>query len=391
LIVLGIGSCQVDDSEPNRRNTPDGYTLVWNDEFNSNSIDLDNWNYELGDGTAYGLPKGWGNQEEQIYTDDFANALVDNDEDRSVLIIRAIKSTGYTSAKLTTENKFNFRFGRVDVMAKMPKGEGLWPAIWTLGANRNEIGWPGCGEIDITETLGNEPNHAFSTVHFTNGKNKHEFINGDYTLAEGNFYDDYHKFSVEWTPESMTFYIDENAVTSIEIREDMKEFLRPHYLILNVAIGGNLGGEIDPDFRSGEMKVDYVRIYSKDDFTAPDAPVLNVDEEFNGKVIDQSVVPMFIKEGFENFGTVRLTAYGPQAPDFLPSDTALDGSNSTAWIFPEEGVWGGAYISGESTVDLSQYSSLKFALNSNTPLQDAEIKLESAETAHSIFLKDYVA
>ncbi|MFY0674128.1 MAG: glycoside hydrolase family 16 protein [Bacteroidia bacterium] len=384
-------TCQVDDSEPNRRNTPKGYTLVWNDEFNDNEINTDNWNFELGDGTDYGLPKGWGNQEEQIYTDDVANALIDTDDDKSVLVIRAVNfGSNITSAKLTTEDKFGFRFGRVEVKAKMPEGGGVWPAIWTLGTNRGEeIGWPGCGEIDIVEIIGNNPNYSFSTVHFTNGKNKHEFISDGYTLPDGNFYDDYHKYTLEWTPEMITFYVDDVEVNAVEIRDDMKEFLREQYLILNVAVGGTLGGDIDPSFRTGEMKVDYIRVYSKDDMNIPEAPVLVVDEEFNGKVIDQSVIPHLLKDGFTALDESRLVVYGPQAPDFMASDTAIDGSQSTAWMFAEEGDWGGGYLFVENGMDLSSYSNLHFALNSSVKLDDAEIKLESTETAHSIFLKDY--
>lgn len=391
LFFLNLSSCQIDDSEPNRRNTPKGYTLVWNDEFNGSTIDNEYWNFELGDGTDYGLPNGWGNQEEQIYTDDVANALIDTDEDKSVLVIRAVNfGNSITSAKLTTEDKFNFRFGRVEVKAKMPEGGGVWPAIWTLGTNRgDEIAWPGCGEIDIVEIIGNRPNYAFSTVHFTNGENKHEIISEGYTKPDGNFHDEYHKYIVDWTPERMTFYVDDIEVNSVEIREDMKEFLREHYLILNVAVGGTLGGEIDPSFRTGEMKVDYVRVYSKDGMDIPEAPVLNVDEEFNGKVIDQSVVPHMLKEGFNGLDGSRMVVYGPQAPDFMTSDTAIDGSLSTVWMFSDEGDWGGGYLFIEDEVDLSSYSNLHFALNSSVHLNDAEIKLESTETAHSLFLKDY--
>lgn len=394
-LLLQTNACSVDDSEPNKRNTPKGYSLVWNDEFDGSSIDENHWNFEYGDGTDYGLPKGWGNEEEQIYTDDFANASVGKDEERSVLTIRAIKTgtNAYTSAKLTTQDKLNIRFGRVDVKAKMPVGDGLWSAIWTLGANRSkeEVSWPGCGEIDLVEVLGSDPAHAFSTVHFTNAKNKHEFISNELTLSDNTFSDSYHLFSLEWTPETISYFIDDELVGTVEVRDDMKEFMRDHYLILNVAVGGTLGGVVDPNFSSSEMLVDYVRVYEKDDFTAPDAPVFVGDEEVIGKVIDQSVVGHFLQDGFETLGEVRLTGWGPKAPDYMPSDTAINGDMSTAWTFPAEGDWGGGYLGTETPINLSSFTNLAFAFRSDVDLLDAEIKLESPNGGVSLFLKDYTA
>ncbi|MFZ9047042.1 MAG: glycoside hydrolase family 16 protein, partial [Cyclobacteriaceae bacterium] len=159
VLMIGISACG-SDSEMEMKIPPiEGYTLEWSDEFSGNAIDLDNWGFETGDGTDYGLAAGWGNNELQIYTSEEGNASIVKDDGLSVLSITALDdgAGGYTSAKLTTKNKVSIRFGRIDVKAKLPEGQGLWPAIWMLGDNKDEVDWPGCGEIDIMEILGNDP------------------------------------------------------------------------------------------------------------------------------------------------------------------------------------------------------------------------------------------
>ena len=121
----------------------------------------------------------------------------------------------------------------------MPKGKGLWPAIWMLGDNIKDISWPGCGEIDIVEMLGHEPHKMYATLHYTNSQNKHEEAQGSKEVAEITFHDAYHVFSVDWDHEKITFLLDNTKVNEVPITADMKEFLRSFYLILNVAVGGN--------------------------------------------------------------------------------------------------------------------------------------------------------
>lgn len=382
-----------DDVEPNTPdNNPEGYTLIWSDEFNGTAIDPAKWTFETGDGTAFGLPPGWGNDEKQIYTDSEENARIETTAGVSGLLITADEdgADGYTSAKLTTNGLFSIRFGRVDVRAILPQGQGLWPAIWMLGENRDQISWPGCGEIDIMEVVGHEPANLFSTLHFTNGNQDYEYIRGEQNLTGSTFSDDYHIFGVEWTPEALTFTLDGVEFQQVPIEDDMKEFLRSFYLILNVAVGGNLPG--DPDNTTvfpQTMHVDYVRVYSKDGLEIPEAPVLDVNEETVGQVIDPNIADHAIKEGFNVLGSLEVIAYGGGGePEVDSSSTAIDGDMSLVFDFPG-GSWGGAYILMAEPKDLSSYTHLHFSLNKPESLVDVEIKLESPGSNAAIFLVNY--
>lgn len=377
---------------PDEIEVPTGYSLVWSDEFNEPLLDPLKWNFELGDGTAYGLPAGWGNNELQIYTRKPENASIETDEELSVLAIRAVKNAegDYTSAKLNTKDLKSIRFGRIDVKARMPKGKGIWPAIWMLGENRNEIDWPGCGEIDIAEVLGDNPYLLYSTLHYTDQNHKHKEIQNEYELLSGDFSDDYHLYSLSWTPEMLVFSLDEKVIQEVPIAEDMKEFLRSFYLILNVAVGGNWPG--DPDGTTvfpQTLYVDYVRVFSKDGLEIPEAPALDLEEETVGQVIEPNIGDHAIKEGFTDLGNLTVVAYGGGGePLISSSDTAIDGEQSLVFDFPG-GKWGGAYLELSEAKNLSTYSSLKFSLNMPASLTNAEIKLESASTHASVFLENY--
>lgn len=396
LFALSIlNSCKKDDEQ-----TPgeapkqyEGWTMIWNDEFNDRIIEKTNWSFETGDGTDYGLPAGWGNNELQLYTSSTDNAGIVTDNGLSVLAITAREDQPgeYTSAKMTTRDHFTIRFGRIEMMARMPEGQGIWSAFWMLGANRNEISWPGCGEVDIVEILGHEPAKMYSTVHYTNQDQKHGETQYPYLLNGEKFSDGYHLFRLDWTPEDLTFSMDGQQIAKIPIQEDMKEFLRDFYLILNVAVGGNWPGDPDPTTSFPQsMYVDYIRVYSKDGFQPPAAPPLDVDEETVGQVIDTAIVYTAIRDDFTELGNMSVIAYGPGEPELSASGTAINGTHSLAYDFPG-GAWGGAYIELESAVDLSQYNYLKFALRKPDELVNAEIKLESAttSTSASVFLKDY--
>ena len=177
IVLTMVLSCQREEEViPN--NIPveyEGWELLWHDEFDGPEINPLNWVFETGDGTDYGLPAGWGNNELQLYTNSSENAQIVSDNDLSVLKITAMGNAenGYTSAKITSNGKFRARFGRVEIRAKFPSGQGLLPAIWMLGENRDQIDWPGCGEIDIVEILGHQPGSMYSTLHYTNEEHKH--------------------------------------------------------------------------------------------------------------------------------------------------------------------------------------------------------------------------
>lgn len=395
LMLIVSVSCDETELAPlDEIDIPEGYSLIWQDEFNNDIIDLNSWAYETGDGTEYGLPAGWGNNELQIYSSNPDNSYIGSDGEVSSLVITALEdgAGGFTSAKLVTNDLLSIRFGRIDVKAKMPKGQGIWPAIWMLGDNNDLIDWPGCGEIDIAEVIGSQPSTYYTTLHFTNGENKHEEIQEAHILANGSFSDSYHVFTLDWTPEMMTFLLDGVQIQQVPLEEDMKEFLRSFYLVLNVAVGGYWPGNPDNSTLFPQaMNVDYIRIFSQDDFTPPEAPVLDIEEETIGQIIEPNIGDNAIKEGFTDLGNLSVVVYGGGGePTIATSETVIDGDLSLAFDFPG-GSWGGGYIELEETKNLSNYSLLKFSLNTPPALHNAEIKLESPSTNKAIYLKDYSA
>ncbi|MBW6480457.1 MAG: glycoside hydrolase family 16 protein [Bacteroidales bacterium] len=393
IFAIAVYSCSDNDTEPiDQIETPDGYVLVWNDEFNDGQIDLTKWTFETGDGTDFGLPSGWGNNELQIYTTNDVNARVDQDGDVSALIINAVKNgeNDYTSAKLTTNGLFSMRFGRIDVRAKLPKGQGIWPAIWTLGDNLDVVDWPGSGEIDIMEMLGHEPTKIYGTIHYVDGDNRKGESQGYYEVSGPDFSETYHVFSLEWTPETLTFMVNDVKYHEVAIEDDMKEFLRSHYLILNVAVGGYWPGYPDESTTFPQsMHVDYVRVFEKEGFNPPLPPVLNIEEETLGQNLEPGIAQHAIKEGFEDLGNIEVISFGGGGEPIIDtSDNAVDGDLSLVFDFPG-GAWGGAYFEMEQPRNLSNYSHLVFALNKPENIVDAEVKLESPSTNAAVFLINY--
>lgn len=393
--LIVFSSCKKDNNDSagseNQIKIPDGYSMIWSDEFDGSTINGEKWNYETGDGTDYGLPAGWGNNEKQIYTNSTENSGIETVDGESVLAITAIKdnSDGYTSAKLTTKNLFSTRFGIIEVKAKMPEGKGIWPAVWMLGDNIDLISWPGCGEIDIAEVLGHQTSILNTTLHYTNNEHKHGEIQNIHLLSSGSFSDAFHIFALEWTPESLTFRLDEQQIFQVLVEDDMKEFQRSSYMILNLAVGGNLPG--DPDATTvfpQNMYIDYVRVFYKDGFQAPDAPLLDIEEETIGQIIEPNIGDNAIKDGFTVLGSLTVTAYGPGEPQISTSDTAINGDLSLVFNFPGTN-WGGAYIELDTTKNLSTYTHLKFSLNKPEEMINAEIKLESPSTNAVVFLENY--
>ena len=393
---LFLSSCGTDDEvviddtvmdDP----VPEGYSLVWADEFNGDVISPDNWNFEYGDGTDYGLPPGWGNNELQLYTDASDNAGIVKLGDISALQITALTdgAGGYTSSKLTSQNKVSVRYGRVDAKAKMPQGQGIWPAIWMLGDNISEISWPGCGEIDIVEVLGQDPNTVYSTVHYTDADNS---LSSDQGLINStvDYSADFHIYSVEWTPEVIRFLLDDDVVHEVALADDMKEFQRSFYLIMNVAVGGYWPGEPDATTSFPQsMQVDYVRVYAQDGFEAPEAPALDIAEETIGQILQPSIADHAIQEGFDILGNLEVLVWGGGGEPIVGlSDQAVEGDSSLLFTYQGEN-WGGGYIKMEDPVDLSSYTNFKFSLQTPAELVDAEIKLESPTTNAAVYLANY--
>lgn len=278
LLVIILLFCSNASFENVSIQSNDEYTLVWADEFDTDgSPSSDNWHFQ----TQWIIPGvGWANDEEQHYTDRLDNAIVED----GILKIIAKKerytddqgTRNYTSARLNS--KFAFTYGKVDVRAKLPDGQGTWPAIWTLGTNINETGgfwndgvnkvpWPVCGEIDIMEQFGQDKSNIHGTVH--HGRESGGTTNSASTPLTTST-NEFHVYSIIWNETEIQFLVDEvvyytyNPETKYpgEGRNGSNwPFDQPQYLLLNVAMGGVLGGMIDPNFTGSAMEIDYVRVY----------------------------------------------------------------------------------------------------------------------------------
>lgn len=229
------------------------FSLVWSDEFDVPGLPNPlKWGYDLGTGDG-----GWGNNELEYYTNRRKNAVVAN----GVLKITALKESyngsAYTSARLLTKGKFSFKYGKIDVRAKLPAGIGTWPAIWMLGDNISATGWPDCGEADIMEHRGSELNKIFGTLHYPG----HSGANGNgSTLMINNATTQFHDYILEWTPAAIKFYVDKQLYYTVTNTGSLP-FNQKFFIILNVAIGGNFGGAADTTLTSAAMEIDYVRVY----------------------------------------------------------------------------------------------------------------------------------
>ena len=240
-----------------------GMKLVWSDEFNTNGLpDSSKWDYEVGG-------KGWGNNELQYYTNaDTLNAKVSD----GVLKIKVLKqkkeNNNYTSARLITKQNSGFLYGKIEIRAKLPAGRGLWPAIWMLGNNSSEVGWPKCGEIDIMEHVGFDKDSIFGTIH-TIAYNHVKHTQKGKKIFISNPYNEFHNYSIEWSPEVIDFLLDGKVFYHFANEHksiDEWPFDHPFRLIMNIAVGGGLGGQhgIDENVFPGTMEVDYVRVYKSE-------------------------------------------------------------------------------------------------------------------------------
>lgn len=283
VLLCGMGmpmanTFAADAPAPESKERP-GYKLVWSDEFDTDgSPDPKKWAFE----------KGYvRNGELQFYTDRKENVRIE----KGILTIEGLKEkfpnpnfkegekgdwnkskahADYTAASMTTESIVSWTYGRVDVRAKIPTGRGTWPAIWMLGANIHQAGWPKCGEIDILENVGFDPDGIHTTIHtlaYNHTKNTQKGHREELKKP----YDDFHVYSVEWDAKAVTFYLDDKKVYGFE--NDGKgddatwPFDKPMFLILNFAIGGGWGGAkgIDESIFPQKFSIDYVRVYQKED------------------------------------------------------------------------------------------------------------------------------
>lgn len=237
-----------------------GYNLAWSDEFNSASLNDLTWNYEQGG-------NGWGNNELENYTARPQNLFLSNGN----LIIEARRETygnnNYTSARITTQNKKTFTFGRIDIRAKLPVAKGMWPALWMLGSNLPTVNWPACGEIDMMELVGSAPKQVTGTMHWATSGGQDSYLNNNFVLPSQDFSQQFHVFSVVWTQDSIKWLVDDSQYFSgnkANVTNGAYPFNNPFFFIFNVAVGGNWPGPPDNTTSFPQrMFVDYIRVFQK--------------------------------------------------------------------------------------------------------------------------------
>lgn len=257
-----------DNSEPDDQPAVyEGYTLVWEEQFDGDSLNLEDWNVEIHE-------PGWVNNELQEYVDSPDNIYIEDGE----LVLKPIETGNgsYTSGRVNTQNKHDFKYGRFEARVKVPEGQGFLPAFWMMPTSENLYGqWPRCGEIDIMEVMGQATDTSYATVHFGN---PHSESQGTCVLEEGSFSDEYHVFSVDWEPGKIDWYVDGSLIHSetnwYSATEGQGEitypapFDQPFYIILNLAVGGSWVGNPDEttDIENAEYRIDYVRVYQRDSY-----------------------------------------------------------------------------------------------------------------------------
>lgn len=262
LVSICFAGCsQLSSYLPNRATpipTLQGWNLVWHDEFDGDMINPANWTFDIGGW-------GWGNGEAQYYTDRPENARIED----GMLVIEArqekFEDSYYTSARLKTQGLQNFQYGRIEARVKVPSGKGLWPAFWMLGSDFNGNNWPDVGEIDIMEYIGKEPDLIIGTLHgpgYSGALGRSKWNRQTYNIA-----DDFHTYAIEWEPDAIRWYYDGNQYFTVS-PEDIGDlewvFDQPFFIILNLAVGGQLPGPVglDTEFPA-QYYVDYVRVYQR--------------------------------------------------------------------------------------------------------------------------------
>ncbi|TRW99756.1 glycoside hydrolase family 16 protein [Flavobacterium gawalongense] len=229
-----------------------GSSLVWSDEFNVDGApDSAKWGCDLGSG-------GWGNNESQYYTNRPENVIVQDGLLKIKTLKESFSGSNYTSARILTKDKFSFKYGRVEINAKLPAGGGTWPALWMLGSNISSAGWPACGEIDIMEHVGNSLNKVHGSLH-SPGRSGNTPDTSTVMVPDATT--EFHIYAVDWSATSIKFYVDNQLFYTFTNTASFP-FNQDFFLIINCAMGGNFGGTINPGFTSSTFEIDYVRVYN---------------------------------------------------------------------------------------------------------------------------------
>ncbi|MBX2871017.1 MAG: glycoside hydrolase family 16 protein [Saprospiraceae bacterium] len=257
LVTFAFSSCEEDDKALADRN----YQLIWQDEFEGPAgqlPDAANWNFDVG--------TGWGNSQLEYDTDRAENASTDGNGNLAIVARReSFAGSAFTSARITTLGKFDRTYGRFEARIKMPWGPGIWPAFWLLGSNCDQEEWPLCGEIDVMEYRGQEPNIIHGSVHGP-GYSAGDAITKSFAFEKARFDTDFHLFAIEWGEEFINYYVDENLYFSITPADVPGEWVydHPFHVILNLAVGGDYVGFPTTQTPFPQtMLVDYVRVYQE--------------------------------------------------------------------------------------------------------------------------------
>jgi beta-glucanase (GH16 family) len=258
VLACLLAACTAATPAPTATPIPElpGWKLVWHDEFDGDEIDSTNWTYDIGGW-------GWGNGEAEFYTSRPENARVEN----GLLVIEArqekYEGSYYTSARLKTQGLRSFQYGRFEARIQVPRGDGLWPAFWMLGADFDGTNWPDCGEIDIMEYVGREPDLIIGTAHgpgYSGALGMSRWNRQEYDIA-----DDFHTYAIEWKADQISWFYDGAKYYTLT-RDDVGDrewvFDHPFFIIVNLAVGGTLGGLIGLDtVFPTQLLVDYVRVF----------------------------------------------------------------------------------------------------------------------------------
>ncbi len=264
LTIIAVSSlfysCDADDTQ-----TVTNFTnLVFQDEFDSGTLNAGIWNYDLGIGNAVS-GDGWGNNELQYYTDRPENIRIENGVLQIIARQESYMGSGYTSARINTRGKFEQAYGRFEARMKMPWGQGMWPAFWLLGNDIDDVGWPQCGEIDIMEYIGQQPTKLLGSVHgpgYAGGNS----VGKAYYLPSDRLDNGFHIFGVEWGPNYINYYVDDVLYNQITPEDVPGEWVYDHgfYIIMNLAVGGNFVGPPNAETVFPQtLEIDYVRVYQE--------------------------------------------------------------------------------------------------------------------------------
>ena len=319
-LAIAISGIAVIQNKPSNVKAAVGdWELVWSDDFEGTSLNRNNWNVEVNG-------SGGGNNEKQYYVDSENNLKV---SDGTLKIICRKENYGgrkYTSGRINSKGKQEFKYGRIEARLKLPRFSGIWPAFWMLGANYDRVGWPKCGEIDIMEAI-NDDDFVFSNLHWSYNNGPADTHGKKYKVNDRT---QWHTYGMEWDENTAKFYVDDHVYDTFSItsQSQMEEFRKKQFIILNLAIGGNLpGNNIDESGLPATMEVDWVRVYQKEEAptTKYDGPTVVVTDDavasYNGNWVpwvsgadstwlpaEATVTPngTTAKEGF----TVEATNFG---------------------------------------------------------------------------------